>query len=83
MALSHRRQLKRVELIEEALGQFVFLYFFYTPEMVDNDNRKVMMSSARKRFDGFLKRIAKRGAHFRNAFEEVLVADTETMPEQR
>lgn len=76
----NRQQIKRLDLIEETLGQFVQLYFFYTPETADDDSRKVMMKSARKRFEGFLKLVSTRiqaSKTYRDAFEEVHFAEAD------
>jgi hypothetical protein len=76
------RQLKRLELIEETLGQFVYLYFFYTPEMPHDatGRRSVSIASARSRFERFLGLVSKKmeeGNTYRDAFETALVEDTD------
>jgi hypothetical protein len=76
---TNRSQLKRLELIEETLGQFVQLYFFYTPDIPEDAAiRSVSMASARSRFRGFLSLVSKRirgSKTYRDAFEEVLFAE--------
>lgn len=77
----NRRQLKRLELIEETLGQFVFLYFFYTPEIPEDAViRSVSVASARSRFNAFLGLVSKKiinSKTYRNSFEDVLLAETD------
>jgi len=75
------KQLKRLDLIEETLGQFVYLYFFYTPEMPDDAGlRSVSIASARSRFNGFLGLVSKKmkgSKTYRDSFEDVLFAETD------
>lgn len=75
-----RSLLKRLDLIEETIGQFVYLYFFYTPEMADDAAiRTTSIASARSRFDGFLSLVSKRisgSKSYRDSFEEVHFAKT-------
>ena len=78
---TNNKQLKRLELIEETLGQFIYLYFFYTPEIPEDAAiRSVSFASARSRFDRFLKLISNRiqgSKTYRNAFEDVLLAESD------
>jgi len=78
---TNRSQLKRLELIEETLGQFVQIYFFYTPDIPEDAAiRSVSMASARSRFRGFLSLVSKRiqgSKTYRKAFEDVLFAEND------